>query len=86
MWNETWRVKNVPASADLVLKIMDKDEGSLTDDFVGTVKVGVGAGAKEVEIEGPLLKLRSVRGTFWLKVCIASRPPAPEHPADPRAD
>ena len=72
VWNETWRVKNVPASADLKLKIMDKDEGSITDDFIGTVKVSVTAGAKEAEIEGPVLKLRSVRGTFWLKVCTLS--------------
>ncbi|KJA13404.1 hypothetical protein HYPSUDRAFT_151630, partial [Hypholoma sublateritium FD-334 SS-4] len=43
--------------------VMDKDEGSLNDDFIGTVKVGVRGGAKEVELEGPLLKLRSIRGT-----------------------
>jgi hypothetical protein len=47
---------------------MDKDDGSLTDDFIGSVKTSVAAGAKEVEIEGPLLKLRSSRGTFWFKV------------------
>ncbi|KJA18110.1 hypothetical protein HYPSUDRAFT_205608 [Hypholoma sublateritium FD-334 SS-4] len=70
-WNNIWRMKNVPASADLMLKIMDKDEGSLTDDFIGTAEVGVRGGAKEVELEDPLLKLRSVRCTFWLKVCIS---------------
>ncbi|KAF8163977.1 hypothetical protein BJ912DRAFT_813912, partial [Pholiota molesta] len=68
VWNEVWRVKNVPATADLVITFMDKDDGSLTDDFIGSVKTSVAAGAKEVEIEGPLLKLRSSRGTFWFKI------------------
>ncbi|KAF9528271.1 C2-domain-containing protein [Crepidotus variabilis] len=66
VWNETWRIKNVPATADLVINVMDKDEGSVTDDFIGTIRTGVSAGAKELEIESPLLK-RS-RGTFWIKI------------------
>lgn len=66
VWNEVWRVKNVPKTADLVIKFMDKDEGSLTDDFIGTVKTSVSPGAKELEIESALLK--RTRGTFWLKV------------------
>ena len=66
VWNEIWKVKNVPVTADLVIKVMDKDVGSVTDDFIGTVKTSVSAGAKEADIEGPLI--RRSRGTFWLKV------------------
>ena len=66
VWNEIWKIKNVPLTADLVIKVMDKDEGSMTDDFIGTVKAGISAGAKEADIEGVLFG-RS-RGTFWLKV------------------
>ena len=73
VWNEIWRVKNVPVTADLVIKVMDKDQGSVTDDLIGTVKASVSAGPKEVDIEGPLLK-RS-RGTFWLNVCRIFLPP-----------
>ncbi|KAF9481298.1 C2-domain-containing protein [Pholiota conissans] len=68
VWNEIWRVKNVPATADLVITVMDKDDGSITDDFIGKVTSSVAAGAKEIEIEGPLFKLRSSRGTFWFKI------------------
>jgi len=66
VWNEHWRVKNVPETANLVITVLDKDEGSFTDDFIGTVTTTVIAGAKELEIEGPFLK-RS-RGRLWLKV------------------
>lgn len=71
VWNEIWRVKNVPATADLVIKVMDKDEGSVTDDFIGQIKTSVTPGTKELEIEGPVF--RRSRGTFWLKVI------APKH-------
>ncbi|RDB19426.1 hypothetical protein Hypma_013524 [Hypsizygus marmoreus] len=66
VWNETWRVKNVPATADIRVEIMDKDEGAPHDDYVGKFKTTVSPGAKEAEIEGPLF--RRTRGTFWLKV------------------
>jgi len=66
VWNEIWRVKNVPATADLVIKVMDKDEGSVTDDFIGQIKTSVTPGAKELEIEGPIF--RRSRGSFWLKI------------------
>lgn len=70
VWNEIWKVKNVPNNADLVIKVMDKDEGMVTDDFIGTVKATVSPGAKECEIRGPLYKGK--RGAFWLKVCSLS--------------
>jgi len=61
-------VKNVPAIADLLIKLMDKDDGMMTDDYIGKAKTSVSAGAKELEIEGPVLQLRRKRGTIWVKV------------------
>ncbi|KAJ3524484.1 hypothetical protein NMY22_g10978 [Coprinellus aureogranulatus] len=68
VWNEVWRVRNVPATTSLKVEIMDKDEGSATDDFIGKFSVSLTPGAKEVEIEGPIIALRKARGTFWLKI------------------
>jgi hypothetical protein len=68
VWNEHWRVKNVPTTATLVITVMDKDAGSYTDDFIGTITTTVAAGAKELEIEGPFLKRNVNRGRLWLKV------------------
>ena len=65
VWNETWRVKNVPSTADLRVEVMDKDEG-VTDDYIGKFTVSVTPGTKEVEIEGTVFKI--ARGTFWIKV------------------
>ena len=65
MWNEVWRVKNVPSTADLRVEVMDKDEG-VTDDYIGKFTVSVTPGTKEVEIEGTVFKI--ARGTFWIKV------------------
>ncbi|KAJ8519235.1 hypothetical protein ONZ45_g3794 [Pleurotus djamor] len=67
VWNEVWRVKNVPFHADLEVKVMDKDDGAPHDDYIGKFKTTVRGGAKEAIIEGPVFKLRS-RGTFWLKI------------------
>ncbi|KAF7295820.1 C2 domain-containing protein [Mycena chlorophos] len=66
VWNETWRVKNVPAHANLHIEVFDKDDGAKLDDYVGKFSVSVAAGAKEAEIQGPLL--RRAGGTFWLKI------------------
>jgi len=65
VWNEIWKVKNVPVSADLNVEVLDKDDARL-DDYIGKFKTTVSPGAKEVEIEGPLFK--RLHGTFWLKV------------------
>jgi hypothetical protein len=66
VWNEIWKLKNVPTHATLSVKVLDKDDGMITDDYIGKFETSVTAGAKELEIQGPLFK-RS-RGTFWLKV------------------
>ncbi|KAF7314993.1 C2 domain-containing protein [Mycena indigotica] len=66
VWNEIWRVKNVPAHASLSVEVLDKDDGAKADDFIGKFTTSVTAGAKEAEIEGPLL--RKAGGTFWLKI------------------
>ncbi|PFH53526.1 hypothetical protein AMATHDRAFT_54686 [Amanita thiersii Skay4041] len=66
VWNELWRIKNVPSSAELHVEVLDKDEGSLTNDFIGSFRTSISTGAKEVEIEGLLFK--RTKGTFWLSI------------------
>jgi hypothetical protein len=66
VWNEIWRIKNVPSNADLHVEVLDKDDGAPHDDYIGKFKTSIAPGAKEAEIEGPLF--RRDRGTFWLKV------------------
>ncbi|KAG5641789.1 hypothetical protein DXG03_004193 [Asterophora parasitica] len=66
VWNEVWRVKNVPAVANLYVEVMDKDDDRPHDDYFGKFKVSVDAGTKEVDIDGPLF--RKSRGSFWLKI------------------
>jgi Ca2+-dependent lipid-binding protein len=69
VWNELWRVKNVPTTAKLNVEVLDKDDGQ-TDDFIGRFHCDVSAGAKELEIESSLLK--RTKGSFWLKVRLRS--------------
>jgi hypothetical protein len=66
VWNETWRVINVPSHASLNVEVLDKDDTGITDDYIGKFTTTINTGAKEVEIAGPLLKRN--RGSFWLKV------------------
>ncbi|PPR07071.1 hypothetical protein CVT24_010972 [Panaeolus cyanescens] len=66
VWNEIWRVKNVPVTASLHIEVMDKDEGNMTDDFIGKASTSVTAGAKEIELQGPVF--RRCRGTMWIKI------------------
>ncbi|KAF8209335.1 hypothetical protein K438DRAFT_1810860 [Mycena galopus ATCC 62051] len=66
VWNEIWRVKNVPVHANLAVEVLDKDDGVKMDDYVGKFSCSVAAGAKECEIEGPIF--RRAGGTFWLKI------------------
>lgn len=65
VWNEIWRIKNVPTTAQLNVEVLDKDNGP-TDDHIGRFHCDVSAGTKEFEIESALLK--RTKGTFWLKV------------------
>ena len=70
VWNELWKVKNVPNTATLTVEVLDKDNGNITDDHIGKFSTSVSAGAKECAIES--MSLRRNRGTFWLNVgCIA---------------
>lgn len=66
VWNEIWKVKNVPVHASLAVEVLDKDDGAKRDDYIGKFTTTVTAGAKEAEIVGPLF--RRSGGTFWLKV------------------
>jgi Ca2+-dependent lipid-binding protein len=64
VWNELWRVNNVPATAKLNVEVWDKDDCTLSDDYIGRFSTTVDSGTKEIEIQGSLFR----RGTFWLKV------------------
>ncbi|EJD06147.1 C2-domain-containing protein [Fomitiporia mediterranea MF3/22] len=75
VWNESWNVKNVPETAVLSVEVLDKDEGSVHDDFIGGFTTSVTPGAKEVEIVSTIRKI--VRGTFWLKVSSSPSEPNP---------
>ncbi|OCB89645.1 C2-domain-containing protein [Sanghuangporus baumii] len=75
VWNETWNLKNVPENATLYVEVLDKDEGSVHDDYIGSFTTSVTPGAKEVEIVSTIRKI--VRGTFWLKVTTAPSEPHP---------
>ena len=66
VWNEHWKVRNVPSTANLHVEVMDKDVGNITDDCVGAFDVTVSSGAKAYTIEGS--SIRRNRGTFWLDV------------------
>lgn len=66
VWNESWNVKNVPSDAVLTVKVLDKDDGSPTDDYIGKFETTISPGPKEVEIIGMIFK--QVKGTFWMNV------------------
>ncbi|KAI0657112.1 hypothetical protein C8Q70DRAFT_920022 [Cubamyces menziesii] len=66
VWNELWKVKNVPNTATLTVEVLDKDNGNITDDHIGKFSTSVSAGAKECAIES--MSLRRNRGTFWLNI------------------
>lgn len=65
VWNELWKVKNVPSNAELRVQVLDKDDGA-KDDYIGKFTTDITPGAKEEEIEGHVFKRN--KGTFWLKV------------------
>jgi hypothetical protein len=77
-WNELWRVKNVPTISELSVQVLDKDPDTIHDDRIGKFKTTIEAGAKELDIEGPLF--RKNRGTFRLE--IESTPSS--DPAEPK--
>ncbi|KAF9075397.1 hypothetical protein BDP27DRAFT_1380640 [Rhodocollybia butyracea] len=47
-WNEIWRVKNVPKTSELSVKVLDKDtDAPRHDDYIGKFKTSIDAGVKE---------------------------------------
>lgn len=82
VWDEYWNVKNVPSTAKLQVQVLDKDDGSITDDFIGSFETDVAPGAKDVSIVGPTLRRSAGRGTFWLKVTEMRAPSIPHDEAD----
>lgn len=67
VWNEVWQVKNVPTTAVLSVILRDKDHRTPIDSFIGKFETTIYPGAKEAELQGPMVHMRN-RGTFWLKV------------------
>ncbi|KAG8914139.1 hypothetical protein FRC00_000785 [Tulasnella sp. 408] len=66
IWNEVWHIKNVPKNAELKVKVYDKDENVLTDDFVGSFKLTIEqTGLRESEIEG---RMGKKHGTFYMNI------------------
>lgn len=65
-WNEFWRIKNVPVTAELYVEILDKDPDTPHDDYIGKFKSSVDPGERDFDIQGPLF--RRNRGTFRLEV------------------
>ncbi|KAH8100393.1 hypothetical protein BXZ70DRAFT_1000487 [Cristinia sonorae] len=78
VWNEYWRIRNVPVGAKLRIEVMDKDNGTVTDDFIGEVETNIKAGARELTLEASGFRSIS-RGTMWIKI---DSTPA----TDPKAD
>ncbi|KAI8974188.1 hypothetical protein BD414DRAFT_183714 [Trametes punicea] len=66
VWNELWKVKNVPNTATLTVEVLDKDDKNITDDHIGKFSTSVTPGTKECAIES--MSLRRNRGTFWLNI------------------
>lgn len=79
-WDEIWMVKNVPENAILTVDFLDKDEGSLNDDFIGSFSAPISTGSKEYTIYSTIRKV--VRGTFWMNVI--TKPSGPLTPRTPR--
>ncbi|KAH7096669.1 hypothetical protein BKA62DRAFT_719094 [Auriculariales sp. MPI-PUGE-AT-0066] len=65
VWNESWFVRNVPITAVLEVKILDKDDGGMRDDFIGKFKIKLEDGAREVRIES---SAGAQMGTMWLEM------------------
>ncbi|RPD67704.1 hypothetical protein L226DRAFT_555716 [Lentinus tigrinus ALCF2SS1-7] len=66
VWNELWKIKNVPNTATLTVEVNDKDAGNIIDDHIGKFTTSVTPGAKECTIES--MSIRKNRRTFWLNI------------------
>ncbi|PCH38492.1 hypothetical protein WOLCODRAFT_64481 [Wolfiporia cocos MD-104 SS10] len=80
VWDESWRVKNVPENAALVVEVLDKDSKNLTDGYVGHFCTDISSGEKELHIRDKALKRH--RGTFYLAIDVvpSTDPDALHHP------
>ena len=47
--------------------MLDKDNGTVTDDFIGEAETSIAAGARELTLEATGFRNIS-RGTMWIKV------------------
>lgn len=76
VWNEIWHIKNVPTTADIEVRVFDKDPGP-RDDAIGMFHANVVPGAKEYEIQSLMTKRN--KGTFWLEIETREPTHATEH-------
>lgn len=73
VWNEYWKIRNVPIGAKLHIDVLDKDNGTVTDDFIGESETDIAPGARELTLQAA--GFRSVaRGTMWIKVRVINSP------------
>ncbi|KZV95886.1 hypothetical protein EXIGLDRAFT_765829 [Exidia glandulosa HHB12029] len=68
VWNEQWHLKNVPSTATLEVKVYDKDDGAVRDDYIGSFKTSLLEGPKEFRIDS---SGGHQMGTMWLEVKMA---------------
>ncbi|EJD51225.1 hypothetical protein AURDEDRAFT_111841 [Auricularia subglabra TFB-10046 SS5] len=65
VWNEQWFVKNVPETATLELKVYDKDDGTTTDDFIGSFQIPIEDGLRECKI---VASSKAEKGTMFFEI------------------
>ncbi|KAG8905921.1 hypothetical protein FRB99_008001 [Tulasnella sp. 403] len=66
VWNEVWNVKNVPANAELKIKVWDKDESPFEDDYVGSLQLSIEQGGlRESDITG---RFGKKHGRFFMNI------------------
>ena len=59
-------IKNVPSDARLRVDLYDKDEGSLNDDYIGSMTTSIDPGMRVEVLKG---LVNSDRGNFGLQAC-----------------
>ncbi|KAG8878267.1 hypothetical protein FRB97_002666 [Tulasnella sp. 331] len=68
-WNEVWHVKNVPRDGVLRVKVYDKDESYMKDDYIGDFAVTIGEGGQsEQDITG---RMGKKHGPFKINIIVS---------------
>ncbi|KAG9014881.1 hypothetical protein FRB94_009039 [Tulasnella sp. JGI-2019a] len=67
-WNEVWHIKNVPRDGVLTVKVYDKDEPYVKDDYIGDFSVTIGTGGEsEQDITG---RMGRKHGKFKINIIV----------------